>query len=118
MSLLDLNDNINNINKDVILDILLKCHAQKFGGSLACQLAEIGNVYVDNHLVVSDEEWEDVVKNPNKYYVYFKRLSWKFNYNIVHTRYNQDNYTDLYNMWYGGMFTMKHYILDYEQLVG
>ena len=62
MSLLDLNDNIN---KDVILDILLKCHAQHFAGSFA----KIGNVYVDDHLEVSDEEWEDVVKNPNKYYI-------------------------------------------------
>lgn len=114
MSLLDLNDNINNINKDVILDILLKCHSQKFGGSLA----KIGNVYVDNHLEVSDEEWEDIVKNPNKYYVYFKKSSWEISYNIVHVQYNQDNYTDLYNMWYGGNFTMKHYVLDYEQLVG
>ena len=114
MSLLDLNDNINNINKDVILDILLKCHAQHFAGSFA----KIGNVYVDDHLEVSDEEWEDVVKNPNKYYVYFKRSSWEISYNIVHAQYNQDNYTDLYNMWYGGIYTMKHYVLDYEQFVG
>ena len=114
MSLLDLNDNINNINKDVILDILLKCHSQKFGG----RLAKIGNVYVNDHLEVSDEEWEDVIKNPNKYCVYFKRSSWEISYNIVHAQYNQDNYKDLYNMWYGGFYTMKHYILDYEQLVG
>lgn len=108
MSLLDLDS--DNINKDIILDILLNCHARKFGGSLI----EIGNIYVDDRLDVSDEEWGDVVKNPNKYYVYFKRSSWEINYNIVHGEYNLDNYTDLYNMWYGGNYTMKHYVLEYE----
>lgn len=113
MSLLNLNDNINNINKDVILDILLKCHSQRFSGNLT----KIGNVYVNNYLDISDEEWEDVVKNPNNYHVYFKRSSGEINYNIVHTHYIFCICTDLYNMWYGGFFTMKHYILDYEQLI-
>lgn len=108
MSILDLNDNIN---KDVILDILLKCHSQRFSGNLT----KICNVYVNNHLDVSDEEWEDVVKNPNNYHVYFKRSSGEINYNIVHTLYILYS-TDLYNMWYGGFFTMKHYILDYEHI--